>query len=447
MSAMTDFQNAPPFLSRNGHRASVLTVALAILLSATPVFAETPNNGSGDNSAPANLAEMLSLAQKMNPEAKAAALDAEAASARADAAGRLADPMFSVESDENQNKNGGFVPRRFGNWTYSVEQVFPLGGKRSLQREVATQEAKAVEHERRAVTDDLNERVKTVYGEYYQITQVKGITQEIRDSVQDLKKVAEKRYVQGLGEQQDVLKAEVERSKLDATLAMLEADKQKIQARLNALMNRAPTSPLTAPSELDLPKSEKLNFAALWDRAQGANAMLAAADMKAVSATTNEDLVSRNWIPDLTTKLGVVDNRPMDEGAYRGASYKAMVSINIPLSWGLKEAQSREAKAQASAAQAKRQTTQIGLQSNLHQSVSSFAQLEAVAKLLRGDTIPTAKVALRSAISSYGLGKGDYRSAIEAHHMFFEAKTELIKTEAAQNAELATIERLIGGSL
>jgi cobalt-zinc-cadmium efflux system outer membrane protein len=447
MSGSVGLVSASSFLAGADRCLHVLMIALVLFLCTHPVFAETRKGPENSSPPGTNVEELLKLAQNLNQEVKAAAMESEAASARADAAGRLADPNFTVFSDQNQNRNGGVVPSRFGNWTFTVQQVFPLGGKRSLQHEVAAQEAKAAEHEQRAVADDLNERVKTVYGEYYQITQAQKLAQEVRDSVVDLLKVAEKRYAQSIGEQQDVLKAELERNNLEISLARLESDQLKVKARLNALVNRAPNTPLASPSQIIFPDSRKLNYEALLGRVQGANAMLAAAEQRAASAVTNEDLVSRNWYPDLTAGFGVVDNRPMDETAYSGASYEAMLSINIPLSWGLKKAQEHEARAKAGAARAKRETVKIQTQSDLHQAISTFTQLEKITRLLQNNTIPTAKVTLRSTITAYGLGRGDYRSAIEAHHILFDARTELIKTTAEQNVQLAIIERLIGGPL
>lgn len=441
------FPVGPTFTGAYSSVRFLMILLVFFLCTIHLVFAETRKAPEDSSSPGANVGELLKLAQELNQEIKAAAMESEAASARADAAGRLADPNFTVFSDQNQNRNGGFIPSRLGNWTFTIQQVFPLGGKRSLQHEVAAQEAKAAEHEQRAVADDLGERIKTVYSEYYQIIQAQKLTQEVRDSVVDLLKVAEKRYAQSIGEQQDVLKAELERNKLETSLARLESDKLKVKARLNALVNRAPNAPLATPSQMLFPDSRKLEYETLLRRVQGANAMMAAAEQRVASAVTNEDLVSRNWYPDLTAGFGVVDNRPMDESAYSGVSYEAMLSVNIPLSWGLKKAQEHEARAKAGAARAKRETVKIQTQSDLHQAVSTFTQLEKIARLLQDNTIPTAKVTLRSTITAYGLGRGDYRSAIEAHHMLFDAKTELIKTTAEQNAQLATIERLIGGPL
>ena len=374
-------------------------------------------------------------------------MEFEAATARADAAGRLADPNFTVFSDQNQNRNGGGIPRRFGNFTFTIQQVFPLGGKRSLQHAMARQEAKAFEHDQHAVADDLRERIKTVYGEYYQITEAQKLTEEIRDSVRDLVGVAGKRYAQGIGEQQDVLKAELERNSVEASLVRLESDKLRIKARLNALINHAPDALLAIPAPVPLPEASTLHYQGLRDQLLGNNATLAVAEQRVTVATTNEELMARNWYPDLTTSFGVVDNRPGDAGGYRGASFEAMAAVNIPLSWGLKEAQQHEAKAKTGAARAKKEVTQIQIQADLHQAVSTYTQLEKVAELLRDNTIPTARLALRSAITAYGLGQGDYRSAIEAHHMLFDARTELIKTEAERNGQLATMERLLGCAL
>src|SRR5438105_1558383 len=113
---------------RSSSYCGVLAVAIvAALIASGPASAQ-------DAGAPgATVESVLALGRQLSPELRAAALDTEAAAARADAAGRLDDPTFRAMSDEVDRTAGPRI-----NKTYlSVEQEFPLWGKLELRHSAA----------------------------------------------------------------------------------------------------------------------------------------------------------------------------------------------------------------------------------------------------------------------------------------------------------------------
>src|SRR3954470_20181669 len=94
----------------------LLAGVVAALAASSPAAAQS-------SGAPgATVESVLVLGRQLSPELRATALDTEAAAARADAAGRLDDPMFRAMSDEVDRTSGPRI-----NKTYlSVEQEFPL---------------------------------------------------------------------------------------------------------------------------------------------------------------------------------------------------------------------------------------------------------------------------------------------------------------------------------
>src|SRR5258708_6704879 len=142
-------------------------VAVLVILGGAAAAQRSPREGHA-LAMGASLGELVAMARRLNPEIAAARLDADAASARADGAGRLPDPMVTVFSDQNRNRNGGVIPSTFGNWTYTVQQTFPLGGRRGLQREVAAAEARQAMGRQRAIDAELVRRVKMAFADLYQ---------------------------------------------------------------------------------------------------------------------------------------------------------------------------------------------------------------------------------------------------------------------------------------
>src|SRR5204862_8236814 len=113
------------------------------------------------------LEEVLAIARHLSPELAARALDTEAAQARVDIAGSLADPMLRITSDEIDRTSG---PRQ-NKMLYTVEQEFPLWGKRDLKRAQAGAEVSRTRADVRTTEDELVEKVKVAFAQYYQADQ------------------------------------------------------------------------------------------------------------------------------------------------------------------------------------------------------------------------------------------------------------------------------------
>lgn len=430
-------------------RASTHAWALACLVAVAPLGAAAVAQPAAVGAEPAALGavvdELLAHARRFSPEIAAANLDSEAAAAKADAAGRLPDPSLSLFSDQNRNRNGGLVPSQFGNRTYTLQQTFPLWGKRDLQREMAQAEARQVGGKRRSVEAELAARIKAVFAEHYQARRATALTHDTHGLLHNLVQAAESRYAQGLGSQPDVLKAQLERGRLDAALIKLEGDARRAAARLNALVGRPADAALAPPRTLRaVPVEAALDLARLLERARRTSPMLAmqAADIDAADA--GRRLVDRSWYPDLTAAVGAVDN---DLGDRRALSYEAMLSINLPLSWGLREAQAHEASAKLGASRARRDAALVEIEGTLRQALAGLKATQHLAALLREATVPRSRVAVRSAMAAYQQGQGDLRMVIEAYHGLFEAELELLGTMVEEQMQLAEIERAIGEEL
>src|SRR6266481_4883486 len=241
------------------HAAWMLPV-LAIMLLAGPAAAEAPVSLAAPG---ATLEEVLAIARRLSPDLAARALDTEAAQARVEIAGSLTDPTLRITSDEIDRTRG---PRQ-NKMYYTVEQEFPLWGKRDLKRAQAGADVARTQADARMTEAELIEKVKVAFAQYYQADQTIRTTEDLHRVVHDIARVARDRYAQGRGSQQEVYKAEVENSRLATELVRLDARKQSAAARLNALLLRPIDAPLAQPLKLRaLPSAAALAPAALMER-------------------------------------------------------------------------------------------------------------------------------------------------------------------------------------
>jgi cobalt-zinc-cadmium efflux system outer membrane protein len=417
------------------HAACTLALLAIMLLSGT-----ASAEASVSLAAPgATLEEVLAIARRLSPDLAARALDTEAAQARVEIAGSLADPTLRITSDEIDRTSGPRQNKMF----FTVEQEFPLWGKRDLKRAQAGAEVARTQADARMTEAELVEKVKVAFAQYYQADQAISTTEDLHRVVHDIASLARDRYAQGRGSQQEVYKAEVENTRLATEIVRLEAKRRGAAARLNALLARPIDAPLARPVKLRaLPSDAALAPAALMQRALAGNPSLAGGAAQITAAAAGKQLADRNWYPDVMLKAGAIDRTGNGPNGYL-----AEIGLRVPLQWGLHEAQQREAAAQVGAAQARRQGLELQIQSELGEFVADLAGSRKTGDLIRTQLLPQTQALLRSGIAGYGLGRAELVDVLRAEHDLADQRIELLSAEFDQQRQLAAIERLIGGDL
>jgi outer membrane protein TolC len=405
---------------------------------ALPVLIAVGHQAKASDAIPgASVDELLVMARQLNPELAARALESEAALAKATAAGALDDPMFRITSDEVDRTGGN----RINKMIYSIEQEFPLWGKRQLRRQIAQAEAAVVRSQQQAAVVELDARIKTVFAQYWRATREVEVTHDVHTLLHGVAQSAQSRYAQGIGLQSDAIRGALECSRLDLALAAIERDKRTARGQLNALLARPPGAPLAEPVSLPLyPSAGELNIDDLLDRARQNNPMLALAGYEIAAAGDRSRLIEKNRYPDISLGVSAIDR---EDGP---AGVMASAGIRIPLQRGLRKAQVREATLMAGAAQSRHDALLLQLQASLEEALAGLQAAQQTEVLLATSLQPQAQLAYRSALSGYQLGRGDMTAVLEAAHRTQELRLEQLKAQAEQQALMAEIESLIGGS-
>lgn len=394
----------------------------------------------------ARVEELLELARRQNPELAAMGFEAEAARERVQPAGALPDPMGRIELRDpgNQMGNGDFnlLPARVGSTKYTVTQTIPLWGKRDLKREVAEADATQAQARRSGTWAELAAKVKAAFAQYYLVGQSLKITQELLRLAGSLEQLAQARYADGLVPQQDVVRAQVERTALRSELLVMETEHHHAAARLNALLRRPPAAPLAEPQALrPLPAPAKLDYTALEARLAAANPQLAAQDAQVAAAEKNRELVTKNRYPDLTVGVSPIQTRN------RVTEWELMFEVNIPLQQESRRAQEREAAAMASAARARKDAALNQISAELAESLSALDAARRLENLVATALLPQADLAFQAALAGYETGRLDFATLLEAQRQLRKAKLDRLKAQAEAQLRLAEIEKLLGEEL
>jgi len=423
-------------VGRPGKRTAVpgSTLLVAAILAAAPGSAiaapAQPEAPPG-----ATVEGLLALGHRLSPALRAAALDTASASARAEAAGALDDPV--VSENYQYYRSGGLFSMNF----ITVSQTFPLWGKRDLRHRAALAEVDAARGRERAAQDEHDEEVKAAFARYYAFTRAVAVNKRIAGLARQVRAATTARYGQGGGDQGGAIQAMSEETSVAVEGARLEAERASAAARLNALLARPPGAPLAEPRRLRPMPSVMPGIETLLERARGSNGTLQANTAEIAAAQTQRRLADRAWYPDVTVGAGPI----VQTNAPTGVS--ATVSLSIPLQRGVRRAGEQEASARLGAAQQRFEAAMASIQGDLGQALARLEAVRRVDTLLRRQAVPQAQAGYQSLLAGYGQGRGDLATVIVAERRVHDADLELLRTEADEQTALAAVERLIGGDL
>lgn len=385
----------------------------------------------------ATVDELLVQARQLSPDIAAAALDTEAALAKIGAAGALPDPMAKLMSDEVDRTEGG----RINKFYYSIEQEFPWWGKRDLRRSIAAAEADQMRGKEKAVAAELEMRIKLAFAQYFQAHQSIKITERIHQVFHSHALLANARVAQGLGKQQDVLQAELERTRLLVEIARLQAERATAAAQINALLARTAGAPLVDPIALPpLPPPDALRIDELLDKARRANPAILTSAAEIAAANDGTRLAEKGWYPDVTVSVGGIDRANGPPG------YTASVGFKIPLQWGVRDSQVREATAKAAAAETRQRAALAKIQGEIQEALAALQGARQVEDVLSAKLLPQADLTYRAVLASYERSGGDLTQVFDLEHQRRRIQIDILKAQTEQRKYVASLERAIGGA-
>ncbi len=393
----------------------------------------------------ANVQELLQWADAHNPELAAMRYEIEAAGERIVPAGALPDPVLRAEwmdfAGPGAPDSFNPLPGKGSGTKYTLMQSFPLWGKRDLRKEVATAELEQVKARRQATVAEIHARIKTVYAQYYQTFSLMTLNEEILRLLGDLEAVTQVRYASGLVPQQDVIRAQVEKTMLRSEIINLKTEQKQAQARLNAVIGRPQHASIAEPQALRRIAPAKLEAATLQEKISRSNPLLAMQSAQIASAESNRRLVGKNRYPDIT--LGIA---PTQRGGSID-SWEAMVEVNIPIRFDTRRSQESEAGAMLAAAKERQQAIANQVMGELQENLAAFEAASQQERLIADTLLPQAELTFRSALAGYETGKVDFATLLDAQRAIKLARQDKLKAEVEQEVRISEIEKILGEEL
>lgn len=420
----------------------ILTLFLAGILIVCQASAFSAEAGLDQTGKPYSLNALIDETLKNNPQIRAAKQRYEAAKARVKLLRTLEDPKFEYEYDKitadmDAVMRGKTAPMR----TFSISQELPFPTKLILRKQSAQKEANSFEQEYKETERKIIKDLKEAYFQLFLSKKKILVTKENLNLLKQVIQIANGKYSVGKANQQDVLKAQVEHSKLSNQLILMEQEEKIAGAMLNSILNRPVDSSVEIPQEnkemqLELTE-EKVIKLTKENRAE-----LKSFQEMLRKSEIDYSLAKQEYLPDFMLKY---KRQERDGGT---GSWAAMFGVSIPLwFWEKQDSFVKEAGANLEVVKAEFQAQENMV---LFESRSSYVKFEAAKNLVRfyeTGVLPQAQAALNTSMLGYQADKIDFLDLLDSQRSLLEFQMEYFESQANLEISLADLERSVGMEL
>jgi cobalt-zinc-cadmium efflux system outer membrane protein len=307
---------------------SVRLVRFALLVSFTSLIAwdaRAAESDDADLARSARLETILRVALERNRDVAENHARARAAEARSQSASRLPDleaksELWAVPLSQP------LALDRADTIMVGVRQTFPAWGSLDARGRAAAEEAGAAQDAARARRQDVAAQVRRTYATYYKADQELRLHLEHVGLTSRVLELAKLNQRTGHGGLQDVLRLELEMTRVHTDVARIEREQHSSRALLNALMDREPDAPLGPPEDLTVVATDDVPA---LEKNLDANRPEIGAAARAVRRSEALLDGARHSARFPTVMLGV-DYWYMPMGIETHHAYGAMLAINLP---------------------------------------------------------------------------------------------------------------------
>jgi len=390
------------------------------------------------------LGDLYAQAQVVNPRVAAARALAQAAQSRVPGAMRPPDPQLQF-GFMNYSVPTLAPMSTLGMRQLQVMQMLPLGGKLALAGTVAGAQASAAGERAQEVTWELRSEMAMAFYDLYATDRRLEVMRATLRLLQDIEKTAASMYRVGDGRQADVLRSQVEIARMVEDTVRMQAMRQTMVARMNALLDRPTDTPVGVPALPQFPDSIPPR-AWLDSLARGNRPMIRAGLEDVRAAEASERLARKEIWPDLQVGAQYAQRGGDMGGTERMGSL--MVGASIPIFARDRQYRMREeTAAMTQMAQADVAMMRADTRGKLGEAYANLMRARNLAQLYRSTVLPQAEATVASALAAYRVGGVDFMTLLDDQMTVNTYRQELFALDAEQGKAWADLEMLASRAL
>ena len=376
-----------------------------------------------------SLADFLTYALLNQPKVEATYFDWVASVERITVQRSLPDPQVTFQMDI-QDVVTSLMP--------GLMMSFPGLGKLRAAGEQAAAASQSGYFAFKAASLESAYDVKRTYYRLYFLEEKIRVNRENLDLVKDLEQLARTQNEVGKANLQDVLRAQIEQSRLNNEILNLADSREPLLAQFKAALGFGPDDsapPVPAKFEstpLDVPADRLLGNALAEDLRLKA----LSADVHAAEAAIR--LAYKARMPD--TSIGVMADAKMNPTLYRPWG-----TVSIPLWRDKLAAQVAEAQANKRAGEARLSAEQISLAVDIAERSFVYRETTRNLELLQNELLPKQRQSLELARSSYLSGQVDFLNLTDTEQTLLRFDLDQVEARTQRELSLAELSLIMQG--
>jgi cobalt-zinc-cadmium efflux system outer membrane protein len=395
-------------------------------------------------SSTASLDILVQEALDNNPRIQQAFHEWKASQYRIDSARGLPDPMLSYGYfGESIETRVGPQEQKFG-----VSQKIPFPGKLRLKGKAQSKHAEILREKHEAVTNEIIKEVKFGYYDLFWVDQAIQINEEEKSILEKLEKVTQRKYESNRIPQQDVIKAQVELSKIIQKLFLLKQNRSSLVARLNSLLNRPGDSDMVRILSID-ERAFEYELDELVDKVNLSRQELLAAGLSVEKAEHEKSLAKMAYLPDFTFGAEFVDIGSGTTSLSNDGedAWMGKVSVNVPIWFGKLKAQVKEKEAALQAAKENKADVENRVEFEVQDIYFKISAYKDIVLLYETALIPQAQQAFDASQTGFETGAISFLDWLDTERTYLQTRLAYYKSITDYHKAVAHLERIVGGNL
>ena len=387
----------------------------------------------------ARLETIVRLALKRNRDLAENQAQARAAAARSQAASRLPDLEAKYEQ-LGVPLARPYALNQANTLMFGVRQSFPAWGSLEARGRAAAEDAAGAQDAARARRQEVAAQVRRAYATYY------GADQELRLHLEHVGltsrvlELARLNQRTGHGSLQDVLRLELELTRLHTDVARIEQQQRSSRALLNALMDRPSDAPLGPPEDLSVTPTTEITALERDIDARRPEVVAAAHGVRRSQALLDGARQSARF-PSVMVGL---DYWYMPMFPDFQHAYGAMVAINLPWLSGRHGDEQREAEQMLLAERQALASTRNTVRYQLRDAAARVDSARQSFTIIDQSLLAQARRSLEATQSAYAAGQGDAIGLLDALRSYLQVRIERVRALAELASSQTDLERAAG---
>lgn len=378
--------------------------------------------------------DVVKTAIENNPEIKTAQFNIEREDAIKLKAFNIPKPQVFVEYEGIKGNISSFESRKIG---ISQELEFPVSY--FLRANVQSSQIEIAKQELNQLTSNIKAEVKTAYLDLLLNNKLLELTNENLKIYNDFLFIAEQKYDAGATSNLEVLRARINKIKIENDIKNLQSAIANSQSDLKRLMNVdynvVPLGELSY-TEIALSKDDLLNLALVN------NPDIKIAYLQKEKFSDKMSLSKAELLPDLSVKY--YNQKIGNDGGFWGIE----LGVGIPLwFWGEQSGNIKEADYEFQMALSREISAKANVENELAQSFQDYQNNLRQLKFFNEDVFKEADEIFRQAKISYEEGSIDYTEYLQALEIVYDARVQYLNAVYNYNKSILNLEKIIAGDV